>query len=136
MVSPDQNNSLQGSVRLAWLTSAEVDAQGTEGRSAGLLRCAAEYVPSPGNLELLKAGRNGCRFKLRFQQSTSDSPGPQFDVAFIRVRDSLLDQNVADLYPAFRFKDSVHLPEDGGFVRTEVHNAVRDGNVGPSIRDG
>jgi hypothetical protein len=58
------------------LSRAEVHAERSECRRILVLRCAAEDIRSPRNLDLVETTFSQERDELCFQQSAGDSTGP------------------------------------------------------------
>jgi hypothetical protein len=58
------------------LPCPEVHAEGSERRRVLVLRCAAEDIRSPRNLDLVETAFSQERDELCFQQSAGDSTGP------------------------------------------------------------
>jgi hypothetical protein len=58
------------------LPRAEVHAERSESRGVFVLRCAAEDIRSPRNLDLVETTFSQERDELCFQQSAGDSAGP------------------------------------------------------------
>jgi len=58
------------------LPRAEVHAEGPERRRVLVLRCAAEDIRPPRNLDLVETAFSQERDELCFQQSAGDSTGP------------------------------------------------------------
>jgi hypothetical protein len=92
-----RDDSIGGQALCDLLPRAEVHAERSEIRGVLVLRCAAEDIRSPRNLDLVETAFSQERDQLCFQQSAGDSASPQIDVAFRGLRHRLLHDDVADL---------------------------------------
>ena len=78
-------------------SGSEVDTHRTEGCGARLLRGVGKDVSAPGDLERGEPRGDDRRFELCFQQSTSDSTGPEVDLFLGALGYLFVDQDVPDL---------------------------------------
>lgn len=102
------------------LSSTETYADRAEGGCASRLRCPAKDIDACDDSEVDETGGYHRGFKLCFQQSAGDSPGPQGDV-LLRVRGYLLpDENVTDLQSPVRLEDPGHFPKRSELVRHKI----------------
>ena len=108
----------------ARLSCSEVDSQRAELRSTRGLWGARIDVPTPGDLEIDKAGGDHRCLELCIQQSAGDSALPQVDVLFSLLRHCLLYDDVAYLKAAARFEHTRHFPQSGKLVGKEVQHAI------------
>jgi hypothetical protein len=97
---------------------------------------AGEDIDLGGHDHIGKADEFEQLAPLCFQQSTGDSPTPEFDVVFCLLGDWFVHKDVADLHAATRPKDAVDLAEHGSFVGAKVDDAVADHDIGLAIVDG
>ena len=118
------------------LARAEVDALCPEFCGTARLRRATEDVRLPGDLEVNESRRHDRGLQLCFQQSTSNSAGPQIDLLFRVLWHRLLHQDIPDLKATAGFEHASHLLQGREFVWPQVEHTVGDDHVGPAIRDG
>ena len=66
---------------------------------------------------------------LSFQESSSNSPGPEVDVALGLLGHRPVDHDIGDLKPATRLQHALYLREHRVLVRDEVDHTVRDHDI-------
>src|SRR5207247_33605 len=120
-------------VVVARFARAEVDAERAELCGARGLRRVLVDVDALGDRELDEARRDNRRLKLCFQQSTRDSALPEVDVPLALFGHCLLHQDVAHLNASARLQNARNLLKSCELVGEEIHDAIRDDDVRPSI---
>src|SRR5258708_17926937 len=112
---------------------AEGDAQRAEVSSAARLRCTAEDIRAPGDLEVDEAGGHDRGLELRIQQSAGNSAGPQIYLALRAPRNWPLHQDVRDLHASAKLKHARHFGKGSRFVGYQIEHPVGDDDIRPAV---
>lgn len=75
------------------------------------LRCITIDVAAPGDFKSFKTGLKYFLRELCFQQSASNSAGPQLNLSFGAFGERLRHENVSALQPATRLEHAIQLEE-------------------------
>ena len=102
-----------------WLDGEHCTAAGLELARIGLVFAAGEDIDLVGHEYLLEAGECEELAPLCFQQSTGNSPTPEFDIVPGRLRDLAVDEDVAHLDATAWLEDAVHLAQHSLLIRAE-----------------
>ncbi len=116
------------------LRCSVVDSARSELRRARLLGSSLEYVSPPGDLEVRESRSHDRGFELCFQQSTRDSAGPEFDILLGVFGHGSVNEDITDLNAPPGLEHPRHLGEGLMLVRHQVHDAVGDHDIRPSVR--
>jgi hypothetical protein len=101
-------------------------AHGPESGRVGVLRCAAEDVHAPADVDVAEARSLHERGELVREETASDATGPQAHVGLRATRNGSVQDNVGELDPAARAEDPEELGQGDRLVGHKVEYAVRD----------
>jgi len=104
--------------------SRKVDAHHPVLARGLLFRRRLEAVESMGNRNVVETRIHERRDKLRIQQSTGDSTGPQINVASRLLRELDAQHDIGDLYAPAGLQDAPNLGDRRALVSDEIEDAV------------